>query len=1582
MTQLLRDRYELLEVVAEGGEGRVVKALDRQHGRFVALKLRAVTTAADRDALLNEASVLLALPPHPNLPLVRDDFFDDDRYVIVIDWVDGVDLDRVLHTRGRPGLAPSRVVTWLAEAAAALTHLHGQDPPVIHGDVKPANLVLTRGGHIVLVDFGLSAAPGSTPSSLGTRGFSAPELVTGASPARASDVYALAATAFALLTGTPPTGIAPTWEGIDREQAAALELAIRAGLATDPARRPATPGELVERVRAGWGSTLPTGVLTFCMTDIEGSTPAWERDPSAMARALVRHDALIAETVESHGGRFLQSMGEGDSTVSVFSAAQTGVAAALAVQRRLASEPWSENLGLSVRMAVHTGEADHRGTDYFGPTLSIAARVRGLADGGQIFLSGATATLVAGSLPADARLVELGLHRLRGVQEPVPVFALAAPGVDAPRPATECPYQGLLAFDVDDAPRFFGRSGVVRDLAARVRSTGFVALVGSSGSGKSSILRAGLAPVLEDATVITPGAQPLAIPPSSTPLVVDQFEECFTLCRDDAVRTRFIDAVLSHGGPVVIGMRADFYGSCASHRALATAVASHQLLLGPMGEGELREAIVEPAHACGLRVEPALVDLLVREVAGEPGALPLLSHALLATWEARDGRTLTLDAYRRTGGVRAAIANTADGVLAARDPRQQALTRRVMLRLVEPGSAGEGTRRRASLGEFAGPDERETTAIIGQLVDARLVTVDEGSVQLAHEALIREWPQLRGWLDEDRAALRLHRHLTAAADAWVLAGRDPGELYRGQRLAAATEWRASGAALSTTEVEFLDASTAEQQREVRAQARANRRLRALLGAVAVVLVVALVAGAVAVVQRRNAAHARDRADVSRIAAVSRSVIDRQADLGLLLAVAAYRLDQTSETRSSLLSALTAHPLLLGLLHGQASGLEAAVFTPDGRTLATPTSDGTGTILWDTRTRGELAILKRSRVNLGAAFSPDGRRLAVPAASNGPDEPSGMEIWDVQARRLERFLPSPSGSLTNATWSDDGRLLIAQGGVRFPVTTPPPTSAAVWDARTWHHQPEWRLDPTYVGDRLLAASVNGRRIALPASDGSIRVWDVATRAPVGSPLQPNDLLGRDASGVTTMAFSRDGSLLAIGLIAGAVVVVDVDSGRLASPVLTLSDDVPTSIELSPDNAVLAVGRADGRTQLFDRKSATSLGVPLAANAAKINDVSFSPDGSMLATGGLDRTGALWSLDGHRSIGSPLTGQSGYVTQATYTRDGRLLTAATDGTVAVRDGATGRIARRLRLGIAALTVAIDDARGLVAAGGRGSTVRVWRLDTGEPVASVDVGDAWVHHVAFRPGGRVLAVTVDHAKGDLEQATGREFGLRLVDATTGRDVGKPIVFDNGDPIAVAWSPDGGRLAVVTPDNFMRIYDAPTRRQLLRIENVDAPILDAAFSRDGSRVVAGTQSGATRQWDAMTGKEIPPALEGQVGPIGGVDFGPGDTLLATTALGLSTTRLWEMPGGRPVGADLVGGRVPYTLRTGFSDQAVIQSRSAFSPGGTRVATAGGPGAAELWDLAPADWARAACAVAGRDLTEAEWREHLPGRRRFTVCG
>ena len=412
---------------------------------------------------------------------------------------------------------------------------------------------------------------------------------------------------------------------------------------------------------------------------------------------------------------------------------------------------------------------------------------------------------------------------------------------DEPSPGV-APYKGLLYFDEQDSELFFGREALTSRLAKHVldlsrgSSNRFLAVVGPSGSGKSSLVRAGLSVALKRAgweiRVFTPTANPMRLSqanltnmnPESAErvlILVDQFEEVFTLCHDELERIAFIDKLLTAAQDhskivtVVVVLRADFYPHCAQYPLLRQALAAEQEYIGQMTVEELRRAIEEPAGRGGWEFEPGLVEILLSDVGAqgasepEPGALPLLSHALLATWERRRGRTFTLEGYQSSGGVRGAIAETAEGVFTDQlNQTQQEIARNVFMRLTELGEGTEDTRRRATLSELLiqSVEAAELRAVLNILAEARLVTIDEEDAEVAHEALIREWQRLRVWLTEDRAGLRLHRHLTESSREWERRGHDPSELYRGARLAQVREWAASNQErLNVVERTFLHA---------------------------------------------------------------------------------------------------------------------------------------------------------------------------------------------------------------------------------------------------------------------------------------------------------------------------------------------------------------------------------------------------------------------------------------------------------------------------------------------------------------------------------------------------------------------------------------------------------------------------------------------------------------------------------------------------------------------------------------------------------------------------------------------------------
>jgi hypothetical protein len=506
---------------------------------------------------------------------------------------------------------------------------------------------------------------------------------------------------------------------------------------------------------------------------------------------------------------------------------------------------------------------------------------------------------------------------------------LAASDAAADEPAPS-PYVGLAAYQVEDADRFFGRESLTDALVRLVDERPFVGVFGASGAGKSSLLRAGLAarsrrtalvltpghdPVTEVATAVAglvdeplaPLREQLAADPhalrgrlSEVPgellLIVDQFEEVFTLCADDdrLWLVRALTAAASARGRVVLGVRADFYGHCGRHPELVAALYRAQLLVGPMAADDLRRAVTEPAARAGASVESALLARLMSDVTGQPSALPLVSHVLAETWRRRRGMTLTLAGYEDVGGVEHALARTAEQTFQQLAGEELDAARLMFLRLVTPGDGTGDTKRRIrrdELGESHGPLER--------FAAARLVSLDDHGAELVHEALLRAWPRLAAWIAEDRDILRVHHRVTEAAAAWQAHGRDPDLLWRGEHLTMVDSLRGR---LNPIEHDFLDAGLTAQALRATQRRRRRHRLRMLIAALSALVV--LLAGAVGttVAAKREADRRRNDAIGLRAADAARTLLLTWPRDAAALALAAYRISPTPETRAALILA--------------------------------------------------------------------------------------------------------------------------------------------------------------------------------------------------------------------------------------------------------------------------------------------------------------------------------------------------------------------------------------------------------------------------------------------------------------------------------------------------------------------------------------------------------------------------------------------------------------------------------------------------------------------------------------------------------
>ena len=662
-----------------------------------------------------------------------------------------------------------------------------------------------------------------------------------------------------------------------------------------------------------------------------------------------------------------------------------------------------------------------------------------------------------------------------------------------------CPFKGLAAFGPEDAEYFFGRERLVAELVARLVGAPLLAIVGASGTGKSSVLRAGLLPALENG--ILPGSgqwERVLVRPGERPqreldraiaeiggrgrllLAVDQFEEVFTACDDERERTEFIGRLVHTAkdplgrSVVVLTIRADHYERCAAYPELSELLAANHVLVTPMRRDELRDVVERPALRVGLRVEPELADALVADVEGEPGALPVLSAALLELWRHRDGRRLRHAAYERTGGVRGAVARLAEEAYGQLSPARQAVARGTLVRLATEGAGGTVERRRVPLTELDTERSDDVGHVIALFTDQRLLTVSAGSVEVAHEALLREWPRLRGWIHEDRESIRIHRGVTAAAEEWRRLDRDDGALFRGTHLSEAREWRAARRpALNALERDFLDAGQARWQGERTARRRRIRlAFASLFAALAVITAVAIVA----LYQGREADRQRDTAASRELAASATTFLD--ADPGLSLALALRALDRRdTEQAENVVRQATLASRARAAWRAHDDLVHSVEPSADGRQVVTAGRDGAVRI-WSLADGRRLFGVDAhpGRWALGASLSPDGDRVA----STGDD--GVVAVWDVASGRKRVLLRLRRDYATTVDFSPDGRRVVV-GVLDGTVRVLDAAGGARAQVLRGHDGPAWAARFSPDGSHAVSAG----------DDRTARVWDLGTGA---------------------------------------------------------------------------------------------------------------------------------------------------------------------------------------------------------------------------------------------------------------------------------------------------------------------------------------------------------------------------------------------------------------------------------------------------------------------------------------------------------
>ena len=1046
-----------------------------------------------------------------------------------------------------------------------------------------------------------------------------------------------------------------------------------------------------------------------------------------------------------------------------------------------------------------------------------------------------------------------------------------------------CPYKGLAYFDCteEDAKYFYGRTALTDQLLEKVRVGNFLAVLGASGSGKSSVVRAGLLYQLQlgqrlsgsesrQIKILQPGEHPLnslaltfvdsglsdieqatqlaqaedlikkgseglrqLIAVTDTQrviLVVDQFEEAFTLCQDSSERQQFFECLLGAlpktGDKLclVLTMRADFFGKCLEqdYSGLAQQIQEHGIAVMPMSPEELKQAIVEPAKQVDLEIEPELVKEILADVADAPGYLPLLQYTLTRLWEESTDNCLRLNTYAKLGGVMGTLRQRATEVYELFSEEEQAAVKHIFLALTQLGEGTEDTRRRVFKPNLVNQrySEELIDTVVQKLADEKLVVTTEmvgkgggakrvAVVDVAHEALIRHWSLLRSWISENRDGMRIARKIEAAAEEWKIKGKSADYLFNGAKLTETENYLEDYFELGLLSVlgkEFIKQSIQKRKR--------NKGVRVGLFAfvIGVVAISSVVSTHFGLKSRKREINSNLLAQATKI---KYSLSIKPTTKELLEAIEATAKSQSqqkdleptviNEVNSNLLAALD-KVRERNLLEGHTERVNDIAFSPDGKQIISGSRDNT-VRLWDTETGLLIHTLEgHTRAVYAIAFSPDGKQIL----SGSRD--STVRLWDTESGQTLHTL---------------------QGHTK--------------------------------GVSVIAFSRDGKQILSGSRDSTVRLWDTETGLLI-------HILEGHTDDVDGIAFSRDGKQILSGSRDSTVRLWDTETGLLIHTFKDHTSSV-TDIAFNPDSKHILSGSEDKTVRLWDTETGLLIHT-FKDHTSSVTDIAFSRNGKQIISGSEDKTVRLWDTETGLLIHT-LEGHTSSVTDIAFSRDGKqIISGSEDNTVGLWDTETGQL-------IHTLEGHTDDVDGiafsrdgkLILSGSEDKTVRLWETKTGLLIHTLEGHTDDVDGIAFSPDSKQII------------SGSRDNTVRLWDTETGLLI--HAFKDHTSSVRdIAFSPDGKQILSGSEDKTVRLWDTENRKLIHTLEGHTSSVDGIAFSPDSKQIISGSRDNTVRLWDTETGKLLH-TFKGHKGSVNHIAFSPDGKQILSTSWD-HTVRLW----------------------------------------------------------------------------------------------